>query len=183
MAMNPKLKEGSILLYYPDIKERHSWAGYRQPSALTGYELTVNALYVYNRRERTSGATVPLVFEPYLNMLKVRTNKYYNDKNVTAVGCRSKTLYRQVISADANIPNAFREAFKNVKELATFGETFFENEFVEKFLQTKLGNKDKKFVLFTPIERIQGFHPVKELKPLEDNEVWTESKRYKQPRQ
>lgn len=183
--MNPKLKEGSILLYYPDIQERTRYIRYDRPPELYGYELSINALYVRNRRERTSGAHVPKELIPYLDMLKVRTGTYYYGSNsgyTTAVGCRTKSMYRANIGLNEDIPAAFRKAFKEVKETAVYGADFFENEFVEKFLETKLGNKDKKFLLFKPIEQIQGFVPVKDIQELADAEVWAESKKYR-PRQ
>lgn len=186
MAMNPKLSEGSILLYYPDIEEVYNrWRSYGRPIELTGYHLKVNALYVYNRRERTTGAQVPILFRPYLDALKIRTHTSHygrEAKYATAVGCRTKTLYEQVINLNDDIPAAFRHAFKHVKEIAEFDSRFFENEFVEEFLETRLNNKDKKFLLFPPAEKLQGFHSFKEIHQLEDNNFWADSKKYKQLR-
>lgn len=185
MAMNKNLKEGSIILYYPQIEEVRGWGMSRRPAPLRGYNIYIHALYVYSRRARTNGTWLPGSFKPVLDSLNIRTNTnpHYRTNDVQAIGCDTRRVYSTQIGADDDIPKEFRLAFQRAQELTLDAQDIFENEFVVKFLDTKLGNKDKKFVLFPSVEKLKGFYSMKLLTELEDTDFWTESKRYQvQPR-
>ena len=179
MAMHPKLTEGSILLYYPQLEKTVRYRYGQPPIPL--YSLTVKALFVSNRRARTNGAYIPARFKNYLESLKVRIGRGYGkgeDELIVAVGCEARTvLYQESLGeAELKIPSNFINFFSDIKSNMNFGERLYENEFIDQFLTVKTQNKDKKGVLFTPIESILGFHTPKQILPLEDTNVWAKSR-------
>jgi hypothetical protein len=183
MAMHPKLSEGSIILYYPDIRETTYFPNqnnYRLSYSerwlkMPAFEFKVYALYVDNRRARTNGITVPAELEPILNMLKIKTKKWRPDSpTITAVGCYTKTIHQEFIVEEPNLSEQFRNAFQKAKELVQgiAGKDVFDSEFVEDFLAKKMKNKEKKIVLFTPIEQLGGYYTPKEIEPIPEDDVW-----------
>ena len=114
MAMNKNLKEGSILLYYPEITEVRGWSRRGQPAPLRGYNVSIHVLYVYSRRARTNGTWLPISFKPLLDSLSIRTNqsRYGRENEVQAIGCNTRRVYTTNIGVDDDIPKEFIQAFK-----------------------------------------------------------------------
>lgn len=154
MAMNKNLEVGTILFTYTD-------AGYEHHSHRCGrhkYVIRFKALYVHNRRERTTGAYVPASLRSTLDKLGIRHYACGYGEVICAVGCRAIT-YHEVRS---NNPYPTAEDVKIAQEkleeklrdnaLTNGGIKLFEIEFVEKFKQKKMSNKDALFAIQKPLE-------------------------------
>ena len=177
MAMHPKLTEGSILLYYPEMEQTYRYRYGEPPIPL--YTLTIKVLYVYNRRARTNGAYIPVRFRKYLESLKVRIGHGHgrgDSERIVAVGCQTRTVRYEESIGEPKIPAEFITFFSDIKANTNTDDRIYENEFIQKFLATRIQNKDKKGVLFTPVESIVGFHTPKEILPLESTDIWAESR-------
>lgn len=156
MAMHKKLDVGSILFTYHEAKYRE----HSHRAGLKKYCITFKALYVHNRRERTSGAWVPSSLKPTLEKLSIRwSNSYYSQSNqIVAIGCRTLIYYE--CQSDLPYPSSEQiEKARNELEsrlennsLYNEGVGLMEIDFIEGFKEKKMSNKDGIFSLSKSLE-------------------------------
>lgn len=141
MAMHSKLKVGDLITTYSEIEKRD-----------TKYVIIFKALYVKNRRERTSGTLIPGELGEILDRYGVRRNTTimsHNNKSRThAIGCRTYTYY-STSSSEPYITNEIKKkaAEKLDSILKEYESTLYINDFVEEINKTKTSNKEMLFVL------------------------------------
>lgn len=147
MAMHKKLQPGSVLFTYqmPFYRERlHRSGGLK-------YLIKFKALVVYNRRERSSGAMVPIKLKPTLEKLGIKYTPH-TESTLVAIGCRdldyfsceSNTPYptpEQVIKAH----QAYQDLVEN--QVRWRGLELQKIEFIEQFKEKKMSNADSLFSL------------------------------------
>lgn len=156
MAMHKKLNVGSILFTYHE--PRYQVNNHRH--GRDKYTIDFKALYVHNRRERTSGVHVPKTLIPTLEKLGIRheDNYYYQSDTTVAVGCRTYVYHR--VTSDMPYPTpeqikAAREKLDSHLESESArneGVSLMEIDFVQDFKEKKMSNKDAVFSLLKPLE-------------------------------
>jgi hypothetical protein len=151
LAIHKKLTVGSILFTYHTTQ----YNSYR--SLGNKYQINFYALYVKNRRERTTGDTVPLRLLPTLEKLNIKCTPSYTKDFVHAVGCRIFRYY----TASSDSPYPLTEHIEKAREaLETFledsgqtgGVKLDNNEFMTQFKESKMTNKDALFALQKPLK-------------------------------
>lgn len=154
MAMHKKLNIGSILFAYHEPR----YNSYRHRDGREKYDIDFKVLYVHNRRERSAGVDVPISLIPTLEKLGIRHENVYRQTDVTcAVGCRTHVYYSCTSSMPYPSPEqikAARAALEEQLEAETArnqGVTLSEVEFVQKFREKKMTNKDSVFSLLKPL--------------------------------
>lgn len=153
MAMHRKLDVGSILFTYPQATYHYS--GHR--NGTHKYRIDFKALYVHNRRERSTGGHVPKTMIATLDKLGIRHSQASSDF-VYAVGCRNH-IYHTVWS---NLPYPSPEQIKEARlefeshlsdgSLQNEGVPMMQVEFVQEFKEKKVSNKDLLFSLQRPLD-------------------------------
>lgn len=155
MAMHKKLDVGSILFTYHE--PRYDLSNHR--SGRDKYVIEFKALYVHNRRERSTGAYVPKTLIPTLEKLGIRHQEHsYEHDNTCAVGCRTHVYHR----CNSPMPYPTPEQIKAAREdlegrltresITNEGVSLVEIEFVQDFKEKKMSNKDAVFSLSKPLE-------------------------------
>ncbi|BCT30376.1 MULTISPECIES: hypothetical protein [Bacillus subtilis group] len=154
MAMNRNLQVGSILFTYHEPSYSHM----NHRSGREKYYISFKALYVHNRRERTSGTTVPKDLIPTLDKLGIR-HLGHDDDTTFAVGCRSYVYYR----CKSNLPyptpeqiqaaRAALDSYLEREQAENLGVPLMEVEFVKDFKEKKMSNKDAMFSLLKPLDQ------------------------------
>lgn len=157
MAMNKNLDVGSILFTF----HKPTYQEYAHSRGNEKYKIEFIALYVHNRRERTSGINVPKSLIPTLDKLKIRhvdVNSYYREHDeVFAIGCRQYVYYS--CTSDMPYPTAdeLKAARKTLDEqldtshAVNQGVTLMEIDFIQDFKEKKVTNKDAAFSLLKPL--------------------------------
>ena len=153
MAMHKKLSVGSILFCYHEP----SYDVYGARYSGLKYRISFKVLYVQNRRERTTGVSVPKKLTPTLDKLGVRYTQHHDNEHVYAIGCRTHT-YAQ-ISSDTPYPTAeevkkariqLEERLESEDGITQGGVQLMEIDFVKDFKE-KMSNKDALFSLSKPL--------------------------------
>lgn len=154
MAMHKKLSVGSILFCYHEPTYDVYGARYNGLK----YRIHFKVLYVQNRRERTTGVSVPKSIIPTLDKLGIRyTSHHYESDIVYAIGCRTHTYY--VICSDSPYPTAeevkkarakLEERLESPEGITQEGVQLMEIDFVKDFKE-KMSNKDALFSLNKPL--------------------------------
>ncbi|MES9681666.1 hypothetical protein ABWK22_01875 [Gottfriedia acidiceleris] len=154
MAMHRKLDVGSILFTYHQPRYDMS----RHRNNLDKYLIEFKALYVHNRRERSSGAMVPLTLIPTLDKLGIRHDENYRGAgNTCAVGCRTYVYYRCYSPMPYPSPEHIKAARAELEERMNLhsasneGVSLMEIDFVQDFKEKKMSNKDSIFSLLKPL--------------------------------
>ncbi len=154
MAMHKKLSVGSILFTYHEPRYDYSNHRYGRDK----YIIEFKALYIHNRRERTTGANVPKSLIPTLEKLGIKYEENHYDRDyVCAVGCRNY-IYSRCSSAmpypSVGQIKFAQEKLENELSAATArneGVSLIEVEFVQDFKEKKMSNKDAVFSLLKPL--------------------------------
>lgn len=153
MAIHKKLGVGSLLFtyHYPD------YDSYAHRRGEAKYHIRFKALYVHNRRERSTGVPVPKTLIPTLEKLGIKYNEF-SHTDVIAVGCRSYTYH----SCRSNLPypsaDDVTEASRVLKEklesdvASNEGVSLMEIDFIQDFKEKKMSNKDALFSLNKPLQ-------------------------------
>lgn len=153
MAMNKNLEVGSILFTYVDTEYAYHNHRFGRPK----YTIRFKLLYVYNRRERTSGTYVSSALIPTLEKLGIRYVDGINGK-VCAIGCRSAAYHE--VQSDSPYPTAEdmktaqRKLEAHLQNETSYNRSIrlFEIDFIKTFKEKKMSNKDALFVIQKPLE-------------------------------
>lgn len=152
MAMHKSLQPGLILS--TDYDAQYSEINHQNGEPR--YTIRFNALFVLNRRERTSGGVIPDKQIPFCQKLGIRLERYANA--TVAVGCRSTTYL--TVRNDTPYPSALqeREAAEYLERILAEGSLSFadivlyRDDTIQQFSKKKLGNQDFLFTVKPPIE-------------------------------
>ncbi|PGT10185.1 hypothetical protein [Bacillus cereus] len=154
MAMHKKLNVGSILFTYHE--PRYDYSNHR--NGRDKYIIEFKALYIHNRRERTTGAHVPKSLIPTLAKLGIKYEaNHYDNEHVCAVGCRNYIYSRFTSSMpypsveQIKLARQKLELELNEESASNEGVSLIEVEFVQDFKEKKMSNKDAVFSLLKPL--------------------------------
>lgn len=154
MAMHKKLDIGSVLFTFHEP----TYFRHKHVRGENKYKIHFKALYIYNRRERTSGDVVPNIIIPTLDKLKIKYLDAFDDK-VVAVGCRSYSYYTCTSKLPYPSVDDIKKAKEALDELLTTERTIgdginlMETTFMSDFIEKKVSNKDVLFSLNKPIDQ------------------------------
>lgn len=153
MAIHKKLPVGSILFTFH--QPQYNYYGHR--NGRSKYTIQFNLLYVYNRRERSSGASVPSQLIPTLEKLGIRFTEAGRGRT-TAIGCRHYTYFQCDSYLPYPTPDQVKEAaaalerIRNGNNVIYNSMTLVDNEFMKDFRNQKMSNKDTLFSLLKPLK-------------------------------
>jgi hypothetical protein len=140
MAADKKIKVGVVITTYSQVE----YLPYNHRYQKDAYQTRYFALYMHNRRERTSGVTLPRSFEPILQKFGIKCIYRHNSETLIAVGCRVHCYYTAVGKSPYPDP-------ENVKKASEALEAFKATCLVEGEEQTETNNSG--FLLITYTER------------------------------
>ncbi|MFE4029258.1 hypothetical protein ACFX4N_24210 [Priestia sp. YIM B13551] len=156
MAIHKKLPVGSILFTYHEPGYNYSNHRYGRGK----YHIDFKVLYVHNRRERTTGASVPRTLIPTLEKLGIRHQEYsYDQQQTSAIGCRTYKYYSFSSNSPYPTAEAIQTAQQELESLFTretvsvegIRISLVENDFMKDFKEKKMKNKDAIFSLSKPL--------------------------------
>lgn len=153
--MHKKLDVGSILFTYHEPR----YDLHKHRTGDDKYVIEFKALHVQNRRERSNGAYVPKTLIPTLEKLGIKHQEgYYSGDMTCAVGCRTYVYYK----CNSNMPYPTPEQIKEARRqfelklsngtASNEGTSLIEVDFVQKFKEKKMSNKDAVFSLQKSLE-------------------------------
>jgi hypothetical protein len=162
MAADKKVQQGVVITTFSTV-EYHP---YQHRNRSNYYTIRHNALYMYNRRERTTGATVPIGLKPILEKFGIKCIVHRNSDTLIAVGCRTHSYYQEAGETPYPNPSHIRSAKRALEqfkatcltegqsptaEQASRTQQFIIIPHTERKLQN-IQNKEVLAMLFKPIQ-------------------------------
>lgn len=177
MAMHKELQVNTFITCFPVIKKvivydrRRNEQGIMTNVRREQNTIEIKALYVYNRRARTNGATIPKDLIPFLESLKVRVlqRRTHMGPQFDAVGCTTHSLGSYHLRHNHRIPPDAIKRFRDYKEHLP-GSIIY-SDYVNKKL-SQFSNIHKRFSLYPPSYSLLGIAHIEKVTALPEVDTW-----------